>query len=237
MGVLSMVIPHHQTACHWQDGCELTLGELCSCGSLSSDMPETAPVSNWTVTVHALHHDWKSQYQTGSALKWQNPHQQCPQKPLPWQDFYPHCRSNHRGCTPHPLLSAPQLPELPEEHHSFVVVVSVLELELRTFTLNHSTSPFLWKVFFKIGSWQLFCPGWLQTSIFLISASRVARITDVGNWCPAWTQLLKDLQRKWGSFILWYGELLQNSLITATKGTVRLYYDIQFELNSQKTYE
>jgi hypothetical protein len=33
--------------------------------------------------------------------------------------------------------------------------------------------------FFKIGSWELFCPGWLQTTILLISASWIVRITGV----------------------------------------------------------
>jgi hypothetical protein len=33
-------------------------------------------------------------------------------------------------------------------------------------------------------SWTI-CHGWLQTSILLISASWVARITGVGHWCPA----------------------------------------------------
>jgi hypothetical protein len=32
----------------------------------------------------------------------------------------------------------------------------VLGLELRAYTLNHSTSPFLWWVFIKIVSWELF---------------------------------------------------------------------------------
>jgi hypothetical protein len=32
----------------------------------------------------------------------------------------------------------------------------VLGFELRAFTLNHSTSSFLWRVFFEIGSYGLF---------------------------------------------------------------------------------
>jgi hypothetical protein len=50
-----------------------------------------------------------------------------------------------------------------------------LGLELRAFTLSHSTSPFC-DGFFEIGS---ICLGWLRTMILLISASQVARITDV----------------------------------------------------------
>jgi hypothetical protein len=36
--------------------------------------------------------------------------------------------------------------------------------------------------FFKIGSRELFVQGWLWTLILLISASRVAKITDVSHW-------------------------------------------------------
>jgi hypothetical protein len=32
----------------------------------------------------------------------------------------------------------------------------VLEFELRAYTLSHSTTPFLWWIFFKIGSRKLF---------------------------------------------------------------------------------
>jgi hypothetical protein len=35
--------------------------------------------------------------------------------------------------------------------------------------------------FFGIRSHELFCPGWLQTAILLISASWVARITGVSH--------------------------------------------------------
>jgi hypothetical protein len=79
----------------------------------------------------------------------------------------------------------------------------VLGLELGAFTLRHSTSPFLWRVFlvFKFAysyvhtlfgpslpPWRVYRDrvsrtislDWLQTLILLISASWVARIT-------AWT--------------------------------------------------
>jgi hypothetical protein len=51
--------------------------------------------------------------------------------------------------------------------------VCVLQgFELRTYTLSHSISLFCVcvMVFFKMGSHKL-CPGWLQTTILLISAS------------------------------------------------------------------
>jgi lysylphosphatidylglycerol synthetase-like protein (DUF2156 family) len=66
----------------------------------------------------------------------------------------------------------------------FVYLLVVLGLELRAFTLSHSTSsppPFLWWIFFKIGSHEIFARGWLGTLILLISASRVARITGVSH--------------------------------------------------------
>jgi hypothetical protein len=52
-----------------------------------------------------------------------------------------------------------------------VLFFAVLGLELRAYTLSHSTSPFLQRVFFEIGSHGTICPGWLPTSILLISAS------------------------------------------------------------------
>jgi hypothetical protein len=51
---------------------------------------------------------------------------------------------------------------------------SVLELELRAFTLSHSISPFLWRVF-QDRVLQTVCLGWFRTTILHISASWVAR--------------------------------------------------------------
>jgi hypothetical protein len=48
---------------------------------------------------------------------------------------------------------------------------AVLGLELRAYTLRHSTSPIFVKVFFKIGSHELFPPSLLLTLILLNSAS------------------------------------------------------------------
>jgi hypothetical protein len=48
----------------------------------------------------------------------------------------------------------------------------VLGLELRTYTLNHSTSLFcVCDGFLEIGSHRLFALAWLQAAIILISAS------------------------------------------------------------------
>jgi hypothetical protein len=38
---------------------------------------------------------------------------------------------------------------------------TVLGFELRAYTLSHSTSPFLWWIFFEIGSHELLALGWL----------------------------------------------------------------------------
>jgi hypothetical protein len=65
----------------------------------------------------------------------------------------------------------------------------VLGLELGTFTLSHSISPFLWWGFSWWGSLELFAWGWLQTVILLNSASWVARITGVSHQYPAWRSI------------------------------------------------
>jgi hypothetical protein len=65
----------------------------------------------------------------------------------------------------------------------YLFIYVLLGFELRA--SSHSTSPFLWWIFFKIGSSGTICPGWLRTSIPLISASWVARITGVRHQCWA----------------------------------------------------
>jgi hypothetical protein len=59
--------------------------------------------------------------------------------------------------------------------------------ELRAYTLNHSTSPFLWWCFWGRVSWTI-CPGWLWTSVLLISTSWIARITGTQLGTGFWTQ-------------------------------------------------
>jgi hypothetical protein len=57
-------------------------------------------------------------------------------------------------------------------------------LNRHSYRLSHSTSSFLWWVFFvKIES-RTICPGWFWTMILLISASWVARITGVSPQRP-----------------------------------------------------
>jgi hypothetical protein len=64
-----------------------------------------------------------------------------------------------------------------------VCVCVLLGLELRAFTLSHSTSP-LCDGYFRDRVSRTICPGWLQTAILLISASWIARITGMSHWCP-----------------------------------------------------
>jgi hypothetical protein len=53
--------------------------------------------------------------------------------------------------------------------------------------------PFLWQVFFKIGSHGTICPGWLQTMILLISASGVIKFTGMSHQRPAYFKFFKEL--------------------------------------------
>jgi hypothetical protein len=46
-------------------------------------------------------------------------------------------------------------------HTFFFFSLVVLGLELRAFTLSHSTSPIFVMGFFEIGSLELFAQGWL----------------------------------------------------------------------------
>jgi hypothetical protein len=51
--------------------------------------------------------------------------------------------------------------------------------------MNHSNSPFC-SGYFGVGVSRTICPGWPQTMILPISASQVARITDVSHQHPAY---------------------------------------------------
>jgi hypothetical protein len=68
--------------------------------------------------------------------------------------------------------------------------------------LSHFTSPILWGIFWD-RILQTICPGWLWTSILLISASWVARITGVSHWLfysqkvetthVQWVEMIKEM--------------------------------------------
>jgi hypothetical protein len=51
--------------------------------------------------------------------------------------------------------------------------------------LNSGPTTFFWWWIFQDRVSRTICPGWLRTVILLISASWVARITDVSHWHPA----------------------------------------------------
>jgi hypothetical protein len=100
------------------------------------------------------------------------------------------------------IMETPQSPsfcrtsELPvakgSQYHFFFVFFcffAVLGFELRAYTLSHSISPFLWRVFQDRVS-QIICLGWLWTTILLISASWVARITGMNHQHLATVPLL-----------------------------------------------
>jgi hypothetical protein len=68
---------------------------------------------------------------------------------------------------------------------------AVVGLELRASTLTQSANPFLWRVFWDRVSWN-YLPGWLWTSIILISASWVARMTGMSHRCLTAFLILKS---------------------------------------------
>jgi hypothetical protein len=53
--------------------------------------------------------------------------------------------------------------------YDFFFFLAVLDFELRTY--RPLATPFYFMGFFMIGPLELFAPGWLQTTILLISAS------------------------------------------------------------------
>jgi hypothetical protein len=73
--------------------------------------------------------------------------------------------------------------------HNFFFSFAVPGLELRAYALSHSTSPFCVRYFWD-RVLRTICPGWLQTVFFLVSASRVARITGVSHWRPTVEEIL-----------------------------------------------
>jgi hypothetical protein len=76
---------------------------------------------------------------------------------------------------------------------------AVLVLELRAFTLSHSTGPFLWRIFQDRVSGTI-CLGLLWTTIILISASLVATITGMSHQCLAQTMKFSS-PKSWVFFV------------------------------------
>jgi hypothetical protein len=74
---------------------------------------------------------------------------------------------------------------------TFFFFLTVLGLELRAYTLSHSTSSFCVRFFPDRVLWTI-SPGWFQTSILLISAS-----WGVSHWCQAKRTLYTLLVGMW----------------------------------------
>jgi hypothetical protein len=68
--------------------------------------------------------------------------------------------------------------------HGFELRASCL-LSRHSYSLSHSISLILWWVFWD-RVLQTICPGWFRTTIFLIFASWVARITGMNHQCLAY---------------------------------------------------
>jgi hypothetical protein len=72
---------------------------------------------------------------------------------------------------------------------------AVLRLQLRAFTLSHSTSPIFCDRVFQNSVSPTIWLGWLQTVILLISASWAASATGMRHWCLAeiWTSIFAQM--------------------------------------------
>jgi hypothetical protein len=94
---------------------------------------------------------------------------------------------------------------------TFFFFFVVTGLELRAYTLSHSTSPFYVCVrYFQDRVSRTICSGWLWTLILLISASWVARITGVRYHFLKETSLNPDL------FLIYNIIVSQSYFITVT---------------------
>jgi hypothetical protein len=89
-------------------------------------------------------------------------------------------------------------------HDFWIIIMSlfflffvVLGLEIRAFTLSHSTSPVFCGRIYQDRVLQSICLGWLQTAILLISASSVSRIIGVSHRHPAPWTTFKKLKAWW----------------------------------------
>jgi hypothetical protein len=68
----------------------------------------------------------------------------------------------------------------------YLCIFAVLGFELRAYTVSHSTSPFfVCDGFFLSRVSGTICPGWLWTTILLVSTSWVVRIIGVNHQCLA----------------------------------------------------
>jgi hypothetical protein len=103
-------------------------------------------------------------------------------------------------------------------HDQYEIFFAVLQLELRPYTLSHSTSPFLWRVFHDRVSWTIL-PSWLQIAILLISASWVAGIIGMSHWHPAIFYSIPEGLLNYLAQLLGSRSLpISNSYVTKIKG-------------------
>jgi hypothetical protein len=77
-------------------------------------------------------------------------------------------------------------------------------------------------VFFEIGSCELFAPGWLQTIILLISASRVPKITGVSHLHKASISILMRTAHEKVNYITSLSELSERILQGSLEAEARL---------------
>jgi hypothetical protein len=63
----------------------------------------------------------------------------------------------------------------------------VSHLQSRHFTLSHTSSSFC-SGYFGDGVWWTICPDWPHMAILSVSASQIARITDMSHQHPAWSR-------------------------------------------------
>jgi hypothetical protein len=119
----------------------------------------------------------------------------------------------------------------------FCFCLPVVGLELRAYTLSHSTSHFfLWWIFSRWVSRRTTCPGWLQTMILLISASWIARITGVSHQRLDTLECLYRLEGeeqevRWDS--VFKPESLGNSIFTPQRYSFKIRYG--YSLSTKKT--
>jgi hypothetical protein len=87
--------------------------------------------------------------------------------------------------------------------------IPILGFELKVYTLSHSTIPFLFVMGFYHRVSRTICPGWVQATVFLISASWVARITAVSHWHPSQPHVFCNCRcGLWKGFAFcWYWDL------------------------------
>jgi hypothetical protein len=102
----------------------------------------------------------------------------------------------------------------------------VLRLELRAYTLSHSTA-----LFFLGGGWvfwdrtlQTICLGWFQTTILPISATWVASIAGVSYWCQVFRLCSLILDVIFKKFLYFYCVRIWTVLVFLRPWGISLVY-------------